>query len=51
MKEKMFILALIVCNIQLVAQININPDPNGDPWYANGCSALSNEESDRIPMD
>ena len=35
--KRIIVLLLLLCgNISLNAQININPDPNGDPWIVGG---------------
>ena len=42
--KRIIVLLLLLCgNISLNAQININPDPNGDPWIVGGIPIISAE--------
>lgn len=49
MKNFVFI-AFIISVLSAFTQVNINPDPNGEPWYANGCSGISNDEASKIQV-
>ena len=52
MKPKLIytLVLLFLVKISLFSQIvNVNPDPNGDPWIAGDVILLSTEEEDSIP--
>jgi hypothetical protein len=47
MKNQFFafiLLALLLGSQQTNAQVNINPDPNGEPWWAGSAVLPSAEE-------
>ncbi len=46
MKTRMAIfLIIILCQLLAAELINLNPDPNGDPWYAGGLRPLTHSDS------
>jgi len=49
--KKLFFYSLLVINLHyLSAQIiNVNPDPNGEPWYVGGLRIPGEEEMAKIP--
>ncbi len=49
--KKIFVLSIIVLTVSLSSNsqvININPDPNGDPWFVGGVKALTDEEEELL---
>jgi hypothetical protein len=50
MKTRLFILLLIISSLQVLGQklINVNPDPNGEPWYAGNLRTLTVEDLRKI---
>ncbi len=47
--QNFLILVLVLIIVSTEAQTNINPDPNGDPWWAGGAIPLPPEEAALIP--
>ncbi|MBI9036273.1 MAG: hypothetical protein JEZ03_17570 [Bacteroidales bacterium] len=42
-------LVLFLFTLQVTAQVNMNPDPNGDPWWSGGGELLPPEQEALIP--
>ena len=44
-----YVLAFLTISLQLSAQVNMNPDPNGEPWWSGDAVLPSAEEIAMIP--
>ena len=51
---KILLLSILIFSITLNSNsqvVNVNPDPNGDPWFVGGIQAITNEEEEQLTKD
>ncbi len=48
-RRTIFVLAFLLISLQMIAQVNMNPDPNGDPWWSGDGVLPTPEEIAMIP--